>query len=354
MEAEKKTKMDNIWRERVKKVKLEMEEKLIEIQDCMTQMKNCFELLRTDEFWMEDKKEDDELLSNDDQDSLRHHGIFNKTQKVEISVGETSSIKKTSDNQAVIENLRDQYRLLDTRFLPMVRKWSVTLTKAGENCNQDTLKRSIDIRMLLEEAAKNAKEIDEDIDKKKEAEEDSSDDDDDFVEVEEGKLDYEEEVLNADPLLGIPFYERPSTSGMSPSLKRTSSGSSLSPSTSLKKTASNASSSSSWTLSKRSEEEDLDPTTFSATLKKVRTKLGSEFEAAESENSSSDGGKQGESVPVLNYDVDLYNWGEKSEPTKVLIDNERLRFWGGGGRDEDEIVVPGSDVKVRTIEFAGQ
>ena len=45
-EEEKKLKMDNLWRERVKKVKSQMEENEMDINDCLTQLKNCIELLK--------------------------------------------------------------------------------------------------------------------------------------------------------------------------------------------------------------------------------------------------------------------------------------------------------------------
>ena len=44
-EHERKLKMDNLWRERVKRVQSQIEENAAEIQDCLTQLQNCLELV---------------------------------------------------------------------------------------------------------------------------------------------------------------------------------------------------------------------------------------------------------------------------------------------------------------------
>ena len=51
------------------------------------------------------------------------------------------------------------------------------------------------------------------------------------------------------------------------------------------------------------------------------------------------------------------NWGEKVEPRKVIVDSEKLRFWGTSAAtrdDAEEMIVPGSDTTVRSIEFTGK
>ena len=45
-EEENKLKMDNLWRERVKRVKKQIDENELDIDDCLTQLNNCIELLR--------------------------------------------------------------------------------------------------------------------------------------------------------------------------------------------------------------------------------------------------------------------------------------------------------------------
>ena len=58
-------------------------------------------------------------------------------------------------------------------------------------------------------------------------------------------------------------------------------------------------------------------------------------------------------IPRLPFDVDLMNWGERPKPREVAVDAERLRFWGGSGREDETIIVPGSDSTERVIEFTG-
>ena len=61
------------------------------------------------------------------------------------------------------------------------------------------------------------------------------------------------------------------------------------------------------------------------------------------------------SVLRLPFDVDLMNWGEMLEPRKVIVDSEKLRFWGASAsRDDEVMVVPGSDANLRSIEFTGK
>ena len=59
-------------------------------------------------------------------------------------------------------------------------------------------------------------------------------------------------------------------------------------------------------------------------------------------------------IPRLPFDVDLMNWGERPKAREVVVDTERLRFWGGGaGREDETMTVPGSDSTERRIEFTG-
>ena len=58
-------------------------------------------------------------------------------------------------------------------------------------------------------------------------------------------------------------------------------------------------------------------------------------------------------IPRVPFDVDLMYWGERPKPREVAVDAERLRFWGGSGREEETIIVPGSDSSERVIEFTG-
>ena len=167
-----------------------------------------------------------------------------------------TKISPTADNAAVIDNLRDQNALLTNKFLPLVKKWTVTLTKAGDNADSDALKRAIDVKQLLEEVDARVKDLGIDL-KRKDREDDSDSDDDDFVEVEEKNGDYEEDVVEPPTETELmTFYPLPKA--------RTSANKSESK---LKRSSSEALKS-----------EELDPTTFAATVKKVKSDLGAEDE----------------------------------------------------------------------------
>ena len=86
---------------------------------------------------------------------------MNHATTISLSLDETTrheELRETSDNSAVLDNLRDQYNLLNNRLLPLVKKWAVIMTKAGaENGDSDTLKRVIDLKQILEEGNREGK-----------------------------------------------------------------------------------------------------------------------------------------------------------------------------------------------------
>ena len=117
-------------------------------------------------------------------------------------------------------------------------------------------KRAIDVKQLLEEVDARVKDLGIDL-KRKDREDDSDSDDDDFVEVEEKNGDYEEDVVEPPTETELmTFYPLPKA--------RTSANKSESK---LKRSSSEALKS-----------EELDPTTFAATVKKVKSDLGAENE----------------------------------------------------------------------------
>jgi seryl-tRNA synthetase len=74
VEDEKKRKCDNVWRERVKRVRKEMEEARWELEECVTQLDACFCLLKPDpagDFDLghgEEKSKEDEKRNDDEDD----------------------------------------------------------------------------------------------------------------------------------------------------------------------------------------------------------------------------------------------------------------------------------------------
>eukprot|EP00094_Tigriopus_californicus_P007157 TCALIF_06890-PA protein Name:"Similar to uvssa UV-stimulated scaffold protein A (Danio rerio)" AED:0.18 eAED:0.18 QI:313/0.75/0.2/1/1/1/5/0/946 len=326
VEEEKSKKMNNIWKERVKRITGEMRDAQGDIQDCCTQLKSCFELLlpTLKNF---DYAGDIDLEADQSEDfaNSRVHGLAQSSrQAIQVEVGASSGQKliPTDENEAIIENLRDQHTILDHKLLPMAKAWCVTLAKAGDICDSDSLKKAIDVKQILEEMDSKAKDLGVDLKGKNQDNSDSDTDDDDFVEV-EPKPDFEASVLyEPQDLIQVATRDpQPSTSG-------------------TQKTQST------WTLLQ--EDQADDPTTAAATLTKLKAHI-------RPSNLPKIDPSLRKDVPVLPYDVDLYNWGEEIKPQKVIIDNEKLRFWGGSGRDDDEMVIPGSDaaMRERSIAFTG-
>lgn len=177
---------------------------------------------------------------------------------------------------------------------------------------------------------------------------------------------------------GIPFYPIQSTS----KILKTKSGSKSSPCENPQPSTSGIQRG----AKKTSKEEASDPTTFTATLNKLRkegkllSRENSNASSSSSTTTTSSGSPKKSDAPRLvekihlgsrlkklliksfsssssrlPFDVDLMNWGEKVAPQKVLVDSEKLRFWGSSStRDDEELIVPGSDKTVRNIEFTGK
>jgi len=221
-EEEKKLKMDNLWRERVKRVKNQMDENEPDINDCLTQLNNCIELLkpRPDNFLFgqDEVTEDDE--SSENPIDFASHGIIDPTTKISINIDlnkNDDDIKETDDNKEILINLREQHSLFKNKLNPLVKKWVVTLTKSGEICDSNLLKKAIDLKATMDEVESKLKSFEKIIAHKAESRsnDDSNDDsDDDFIEVKD-KSGYEARVQAEDHLLGIDFYptfNQPSTS----------------------------------------------------------------------------------------------------------------------------------------------
>ena len=328
----KKRKSDNVWKERVKKVKAEMEEMEEDFDECITQTNNCIGLLvpTIDNFGFasEEGGQESVVVGSDDP---RLYGVVSGGQSltVEIDAQASPMLEENGDNCAVLENLRDQFAILTNKLLPMVKKWAVILSKAGQEISgPKLLMKAIDLKQQLETIELKARRLNVDLGSRNKrapenGSEDSSDGEDCFIEV-KPKEGYEENVVEPE-LFPMDEEPKPSTSG----LQRTSS------------------SSSSWSLNASRGDETQDPTTFQATL----SKMGRGGLTVNSPSSKLELGKK-EAVPKVPFDVDLMNWGEKAKPQTVAIDSEKLRFWGSG-RDEEVMVVPGSDIRERAIEFTG-
>ena len=88
-EEEKKIKMDKVWKERVKRIKNELEESYADMEDCLTQLNNCIELLlpKPDNFlFSDDQQAANKEDQNEDNDDLQSHGILDAKTKISIDL----------------------------------------------------------------------------------------------------------------------------------------------------------------------------------------------------------------------------------------------------------------------------
>ena len=195
---------------------------LSDVHDCLTLLNNCVELLlpKNENFLFdEDEQSNNNTEEPDDDDDLKHHGILDASTKISIDINLELKFKITEDNKEIFSNLKDQHTLFSNKYYPMIKKWLVTLTKAGENCESNFLRKVIDLKVSFDNTESKLKPFEDQLKLSKHNineinDEDSGDDDDDakdFIEVRE-KSGYEATVRAEDHLLGIDFYSRPSTS----------------------------------------------------------------------------------------------------------------------------------------------
>ena len=195
---------------------------LSDVHDCLTLLNNCVELLlpKNENFLFgEDEQSNNNTEEPDDDDDLKHHGILDASTKISIDINLELKFKITEDNKEIFSNLKDQHTLFSIKYYPMIKKWLVTLTKAGENCESNFLRKVIDLKVSFDNTESKLKPFEDQLKLSKHNineinDEDSGDDDDDakdFIEVRE-KSGYEATVRAEDHLLGIDFYSRPSTS----------------------------------------------------------------------------------------------------------------------------------------------
>ena len=127
----------------------------------MTQLDACFCLLRPNEFGLggDDESsnvpplEETEQGECEDEEGARAHGFTTPALSIEVMFSPSSELEElqeTSDNEAVLDNLRDLYAVLVNKLIPLSKKWSLTLMKAGrEVAGDDMLKKSIDLKVYV-------------------------------------------------------------------------------------------------------------------------------------------------------------------------------------------------------------
>lgn len=200
-DEEKERRLRAINEERVKKVKKELNEFNLDITGTVKSLNNCLDLLlpKPEEFFISLKDEenckdggisdvleasscskpqdrlseemvkkdscnqndDDEECDSEDENydesgrynlTLREFGALNTKHVVEINLklDEVNSLKETSENSVVIENVRDHVKLITNSYLPRVKGWLQILTKSSGNL--DVMKTIMDLKLSMENA----------------------------------------------------------------------------------------------------------------------------------------------------------------------------------------------------------
>ncbi|XP_066429107.1 UV-stimulated scaffold protein A isoform X2 [Eleutherodactylus coqui] len=396
-EEEKQKRLENIYKEKAKRAKREMEEMLEDIQSCLTEMENCFSLLLPDpeDFSLvNDEKDDGDgiLMKNnslkpkspqggdddeqpccskdlpqgaapstgldpkgegkvesslkepsDESDDdfapveesfIREHGLGSRNYTLNIEISTDTKINANEDNRDILNSLIDACKLAKNKYWPAVQSWIQIFTKAG--ISDDSLRFAIDLKKKLEGVVKKQEEMNiESKTRNTKAAADSDEDDDCFEEVPE-KEGYEPH---------IPDHLR-SEYGLDAAPKPT-------PPARTKRTRSR------WRKRKRNDDES-DPTCAAATLKAMRDKLSAITPSASSSGEHrSERAKREEELsraPVVPFGIDLHYWG-KDQPTagKILKFSSQHRFWAPNDIEEEvENKEVEAMLKTRYITFPGK
>ncbi|PNF21513.1 UV-stimulated scaffold protein A [Cryptotermes secundus] len=325
----------------------------------------------------DDMEEDNSEFGSETSDSeedidFREYGILNSKYSIEVNVNtDSTSIKETADNDAIFENAKDMYTLINNRYLPTVKKWIQVITKASGSSDQ--LKKILDLKNSLEKATKKYTEL-----KCHTVPNDANgSSDSDFEEVEE-KDGYEKMAQEDVPLSGL------------------SAGTVFG----LKKFNTKTENQSSWNIWSEDNSE-MDPTSARSTLSVLKSvnsampkspkKENMDHTAAscsKHENTPTRGCSENEKVneeepvpstskdnsvyiskesqrakllaaaPKVPFDIDLYHWEDDKiqAPTMVAVRAEGSRFWYTSLEELEEVPVPDGipSLRTRVIEFTGK
>lgn len=206
-DAEERQRQDDIKRRRIQKITEELQAQTPEIKSTLKQLQNCFRLLIPDvhNFFIplndieNDSPSSEELQGLEDvvevdedseygNESLRSHGIM-KGMSVTIDMSEVKKVRETSDNEIIVQNLREFIATLTSKVLPQVKKWEETMRPYGEG-NGLLIKQIVDLKSMVMKSVNlynNVEIVPQDKSKlssvKLPEDCDSDEDDDDFIEV---------------------------------------------------------------------------------------------------------------------------------------------------------------------------
>ncbi|KAI5624773.1 UV-stimulated scaffold protein A [Silurus asotus] len=396
---EKQQRLERIYKEKLEKAKQEMEEMASEIEESLTEMNNCMTLIMPDTFnffstslnektskgssdcqkstdvWDEKpccskdlNKEDEKMAetsqreeekedNNGDSDTeegvdedvfIRSSGLMSHTYRLDLSVSSDLNVKENDENEALVNTMRDQYRLITTRYLPVIQSWIQVFTKVG--VEEQLMRQATDLKKSLEKVLRKHDElhIDYKTRQRRVLKAEDDDDDDDFEEVPE-KEGYEPHIpehLRAE--YGLDSISSPSTSV-----------SELKPSKPAEQPAAPPMPSTFSRIKNRLNEEEQDPTCAAATLRVLKEKVATSASifggSAKPTTSCTEQGGEKEKAPVVPFGMDLYYWGEE-QPTagKIIKNTSQHQFWVPHEVEEEfENKELSAQMKSRCINFAG-
>ncbi|XP_074086066.1 UV-stimulated scaffold protein A isoform X4 [Macrotis lagotis] len=380
-DEEKQKRLENIYKERAKRVEKEMQEVGNRDWPMRSRPPGPKEVDHRvyvegddsddddddddDDDYNDDDDDDDDDDDGDGEDFIRSHGLGSHKYSLNLEIPTDLQVHENEDNRAVFNSALDGLKLINNKFLPSVQSWIQLFTRAG--IHDERLKHAIDLKKKLEIAIGKYKEMNIEPEGRKRKmrralDADSEDDEDegDFVEVPE-KEGYEPHI--PDHLrkeYGLEPLSHPSAQSKGGGMK--------------------SGGLSSATKSRPSEEE-LDPTCAAATLRVLRDRLPSFSPLSsrslcrlcippESISGSAPAVSMGETddskkrklaeervkAPVIPFGMDLYYWGEE-QPTagKILKFGSQHRFWKPNETDEEvESTEIAEMLKSRYITFAGK
>ncbi|KAG7461533.1 hypothetical protein MATL_G00192090 [Megalops atlanticus] len=402
-QEEKEKRLERFYKEKVTKAVQEMEEASLDIEQCLTEVENCVQLLAphptdfnlgdlepasasqtptsastgqhgrspaledeqpccsrdledkrpagmrvVEEEEDEEEEESETEEVSEEEAFIRSSGLMSHGYTLELDISTDVRVKETEENEAVVTTMKDLQRLISTKHLPAVQSWVQVFTKAGGN--EALLRRALDLKSALEGALQRHKELHIDYKRREQqvmkagADEEE---DDDLEEVPE-KEGFEPH---------IPDHLREEY-GLEPAASSSSfSSSSVQPVRPAP-----------WAPApsrRREYDEEQDPTCAAATLRILKQRLPSAPPTRISQTAGSAVEPQGgegvqneerDKAPVIPFGLDLYYWGQE-QPTagKIIKYSSQHQFWVPN-EVEEEVENPEltAQVKSRYITFAGR
>lgn len=304
----------------------EISERTPDVQLSVTQMENCFRLLvpsETEEKGKEPAPAIDPLPGTSLAERLRDHAVP-LTFNLEIELSRKVNVRKTADNEEVLDTLRRLHKELMEAFFPMVKKWLKGLAKINHPI--EVLRNTIDLKHRIEIVHEKFGELNV-------GSEDSSDSELEEVPEKEGFEPVVPAGRRAEYGL-TPVEEKPKVNAPGKASRH------------------------------KKPDEVSDPTSREAQLLRLNRMLSSESNSDDDKPTSKivpstkdlqeAGPSRSNSAPVRNIDLDLIYWEQdKIEKEAGSGFSDLNCVWKGTSKDDDNVKAQALPFRERHIEFSG-